>query len=114
MFGFLFQTLNTMKKAGFFTRLVETNSGTSSKSFFLVMTTIVGIILLLVPAIVMLIEVWFNHTISTDLNGMAAYIGSVAALFASAGITKAWSEWSENKYGNKKSGNNTDEENGEE
>jgi len=34
----------------------------------------------------------FNHTIQTDLNGMAAYIGSVAGLFATAGITKAWSE----------------------
>ena len=28
---------------------------------------------------------------------MAAYIGSVAGVFASAGITKAWSEKYENK-----------------
>ena len=32
------------------------------------------------------------HTIATDLNGMAAYIAAVAGIFASAGITKAWSE----------------------
>lgn len=37
-------------------------------------------------------EVFYNHTITTDLNGLAAYIGAVAGLFASAGITKAWSE----------------------
>ena len=32
------------------------------------------------------------HTIATDLSGMAAYIGAVASLFATAGLTKAWSE----------------------
>lgn len=37
------------------------------------------------------------HTIQTDLNGLAAYIGAVAGVFASAGITKAWSEKYEKK-----------------
>lgn len=39
----------------------------------------------------------YNHTIQTDLNGLAAYIGAVAGVFASAGITKAWSEKYEKK-----------------
>lgn len=80
-----------------FWQLVRNNTGVSSKNFFLVSVTIVGIILLLVPAIVLLVEVFNNHTINTNLEGMAAYIAAVAGVFASAGITKAWSE----KYDNK-------------
>ena len=54
--------------------------------------TFIGCILLIVPAIILITEVIFTHTIATDLNGMAAYIGAVASLFATAGLTKAWSE----------------------
>jgi hypothetical protein len=77
--------------------LISNNTGVSSKNFFLVCVTIIGLVLLLVPAVVLLIEVICNHTIATDLNGLAAYISAVAAVFASAGITKAWSEMSEKK-----------------
>lgn len=77
-------------------KLINNNTGVSSKNFFLVIVTIIGCILLIIPAIILLIEICFNHTISTDLNGMAAYIASVAAIFTSAGITKAWSERYEN------------------
>ena len=56
--------------------------------------------MLLVPAVLLIIEVCYNHTIQTDLNGLAAYIGAVAGVFASAGITKAWSEKYERKDSN--------------
>ena len=82
--------------------LISNNTGVSSKNFFLVCVTIIGLILLSVPAVVLLIEVICNHTIATDLNGLAAYISAVAAVFASAGITKAWSEMAEKKADNKK------------
>lgn len=75
--------------------LIRNNTGVSSKNFFLVAVTVIGSLLLLVPAVVLLVEVYFNHTITTDLNGLAAYIAAVAGVFASAGITKAWSERSE-------------------
>lgn len=84
--------LNKIFNMNFFKELVTSESGVSSKSFFLVVVTIVGVILLLVPAVILVIEVVYNHTITTDLNGMAAYIGAVAGVFATAGITKAWSE----------------------
>ena len=77
---------------GFFKDLINKNTETSSKSFFLVVVTLVGTFLLLVPAIILIVEVCYNHTIQTDLNGLAAYIGAVAGVFASAGVTKAWSE----------------------
>lgn len=80
----------------YLSKLINNNTGVSSKNFFLVTVTIVGIILLLIPAIVLLVEVFNTHTINTDLQGMAAYIGAVAGVFASAGITKAWSEKYEN------------------
>lgn len=82
----LFYTMNWILK------LIQNNTGVSSKNFFLVTVTIVGIILLIVPAIILLVEVFTTHTINTDLNGLAAYIAAVAGIFASAGITKAWSE----------------------
>ena len=73
-------------------KLVKNNTGFSSKNFFLILVTLIGCVLLLVPAVILIIEVCFNHTITTDLNGIAEYIGAVAALFATAGITKVWSE----------------------
>lgn len=73
-------------------RLIRNNTGVSSKNFFLVTVTLIGCILLLVPAAILMIEAIANKTIATDLNGLAAYIGAVASLFATAGLTKAWSE----------------------
>ena len=83
--------INSMKD-NIFTKLIKTNSGYSSKSFFLLAITIIGLILLIVPAFALCIEAYYNHTIQTNLSDMAAYIASVAAIFASGGITKAWSE----------------------
>lgn len=76
----------------FLGKVIRNNTGVSSKNFFLVTVTLIGFILLIIPAVVLLVEIFCNHTIQTDLNGLAAYIGSVAGLFATAGITKAWSE----------------------
>lgn len=73
-------------------KLIKNNTGVSSKNFFLVVVTIIGCVLLIIPAIILIIEVFYNHTIATNLDGMAAYIAAVAAIFTSAGITKAWSE----------------------
>ena len=77
-------------------KLIQNNTGISSKNFFLVAVTLIGLLLLLVPVVVLLVEVFATNTIHTDLNGLAAYIASVAAIFTSAGITKAWSEKYEN------------------
>lgn len=83
-------------------KLIKNNTGVSSKNFFLVSVTIIGCMLLLVPFFTLTVEVLYCHTIATDLTGMAAFIGSVASLFATAGITKAWSEKFECKNNNVK------------
>ena len=84
-------------KGNFFSKLVQQNSGYSSKSFFLVVVTFIGTLLLAVPIFSLTIEAWYNHTITTDLAAMAAYITAVAAVFTSVGLTKVWSEKYEHK-----------------
>lgn len=84
-------------KGNFFSKLVQQNSGYSSKSFFLVVVTFIGTLLLVVPIFSLTIEAWYNHTITTDLTAMAAYITAVAAVFTSVGLTKVWSEKYEHK-----------------
>ena len=84
-------------KGNFFSKLVQQNSGYSSKSFFLVVVTFIGTLLLAVPIFSLTIEAWYNHTITTDLTALAAYITAVAAVFTSVGLTKVWSEKYEHK-----------------
>ena len=84
-------------KGNFFSKLIQRNSGYSSKSFFLVVVTFIGTLLLAVPIFSLTIEAWYNHTINTDLTAMAAYITAVAAVFTSVGLTKVWSEKYEHK-----------------
>ena len=89
--------IKKMIKGNFFSKLVQQNSGYSSKSFFLVVVTFIGTLLLAVPIFSLTIEAWYNHTITTDLTSMAAYITAVAAVFTSVGLTKVWSEKYEHK-----------------
>lgn len=89
--------MNAVKKS-FFAKLVQNNSGVSSKNFFLVCTTIIGLVLLSVLIAGFIVDIVFNHTITISMNEAATFIASVASLFAAAGFTKAGSEWSENKY----------------
>ena len=89
--------LKKIVKGNFFSKLVQQNSGYSSKSFFLVVVTFIGTLLLAVPIFSLTIEAWYNHTITTDLTAMAAYITAVAAVFTSVGLTKVWSEKYEHK-----------------
>lgn len=82
----------------FFTKLVEDDNNFSTINFFLVAATIVGILLLIVPIIGILVDVWFNHTITVNLEGMAQYIIAVAGIFGAAGLTNAWTDYSYRKY----------------
>ena len=77
--------IKKMIKGNFFSKLVQQNSGYSSKSFFLVVVTFIGTLLLAVPIFSLTIEAWYNHTITTDLTAMAAYITAEAAVFIDNG-----------------------------
>ena len=88
-------------KISYFAKLIGNNTGVSSKNFFLIVVTLIGCLLLLVPAFTLTFEVICMHTITTSLEGFASYIAAVASLFATAGITKAWSEKYERPYDSK-------------
>lgn len=84
----------------FFMKLIKNNTGVSSKNFFLVMVTLVGILLLLIVAFVLIWEVIQNGTIQTDMQGLAMFVGSITSLFTAAGLTKALSEKNEHHDNN--------------
>lgn len=96
------------KRMGFWGALVRTNTGVSSLNFFLICTTLVGISLLAVVPFSILWEVLHNDIVASDLTGWATFIGAVSTLFATAGITKAWSNWSEQKFSGRSSEENED------
>ena len=89
-----------MKTSEYLAKLIQTNSGASSKAFFLVSVAIIGCLLLLVVGFILLYEVLTTNTIHTDLMGIAAVIGAIGSLFATAGITKAFGERNETNNNN--------------
>jgi hypothetical protein len=99
-FNFMKKGLKTAHH-GFWGSLVRTNTGVSSLNFFLIMTTLVGIALLALVIFAIVWEVVHNNVVQSDIGGWAQFVGAVATLFASAGIAKGWSNWSENKFTNK-------------
>ena len=86
------------KNDNFFTRLVKEDNNLSALNFFLMCTLGVGVLLLFVPIVGLVVDIIFNHTITINLSDMAMYIGAVAGIFASGGLTSAWTEFSYSKY----------------
>jgi hypothetical protein len=82
----------------YFAKLVKENNNVSALNFFLLATLGVGIILLIVPIVGMLVDIFYNHTMTINLSDMALYIGAVAGIFASGGLTSAWTEFSYSKF----------------
>lgn len=70
----------------------------SASTVFLLLTSLTAILLLIVPAIVLLIEVKHNHTIMTDISGLASYIGAVSTIFISGGLLKGWTTYNNYKF----------------
>lgn len=87
------------KQKGWFARLVDMNDTTvSASTVFLIITSTIALILLIVPAIILLVEIFYNHTIATDISGIAQYIAAVCGIFASGGILKGWTNYSSYRF----------------
>lgn len=86
------------KKTSFIMRLIDDDNNFSTANFFLVAMTIVGIVLLLVPVAGMIVDIFFNHTITINLSDLGTYILAVSGIFGVAGLSNAWVEYSWNKY----------------
>lgn len=94
----IYKGKDKLMKKGFFKRALDKNDTSVALSSIIVLLLMgVGVLLLLVPMFILIIEAWFNHTITTDLNGMAAYIGAVTAIFVTAGSIKVGIHWSDGK-----------------
>lgn len=94
----MIKTVMKCIKDNFFMRLIKSNTGVSSKNFFLVCVTLIGLALLGVLMAGFIVDMVYNHTITVSMSEAAGFIGAISALFATAGLTKVSSEWSENKY----------------
>lgn len=87
------------KKKGWVARLLDMDDTTvSASTVFLLLCSATAIILLLIPAIVLLDEVIHNHTITTDLNGLAAYITACLGFFVTGGLLKGWTNYSNYRF----------------
>lgn len=94
----LYKGKDKIMKKGFFNRLLDkTDNSVALSSIIILLLVGVGLLLLLVPIFILVIEAWYNHTITTDLNGIATYIGAVTTIFVTAGSIKVGIHWSDNK-----------------
>lgn len=87
------------QKRSFILKLIDDDNNFSTTNFFLVAMTIVGICMLIVPIIGVLVDIWFNHTITINLSDLGNYVLSVSGIFGVAGLSNAWVEYSYNRYG---------------
>ncbi len=88
----------TKKPDNFFNKLIKEDTNVSMMNFFLIATLGVGVILLFVPVIGMLVDIWYNHTMTINLSDLAAYVVAVAGIFAAGGLSSAWTEFAYSKY----------------
>ena len=58
----LYKTMKKKQKDNFFTRLLKEDNNLSVLNFFLIAVLAVGILLLFIPVIGMLVDIFYNHT----------------------------------------------------
>lgn len=87
-----------MKKIiNYIDQLIRANTGVSMKSAFMFSILVIGILLLLSVATVVLVDVFRDGKVDTDLNGLSVFVGSISSLFVTAGLTKVLGEKYEQK-----------------
>jgi len=86
------------KKEGFMKKLVKSDTNVSMMNFFLLATLCVGVILLFIPAVGIIVDIIYNHTITINMSDLSAYIIAVAGIFTAGGLSAAWTEFAYSKY----------------
>lgn len=72
--------------------LIKTGTGDSSKSFFLVVVTLIGAYLLFVMSGVVIYDCLMDGQVDTPLGGVAEIIAAITALLGSAGACKVYAD----------------------
>lgn len=98
IFSIFSKTKIRKNKESYFDKLIKEDTNVSMMNFFLIATLAIGVILLFVPVIGMFVDIYYNHTMTINLSDMAVYLGGVAGIFASGGLSTAWTEWAYAKY----------------
>ena len=96
-----FGLYNKMKKKdtdNFFVKATKEGNNINPMYVYLLLIGAIGVMLLFVPVIGMLVDIWYNHTMTINLSDMAVYIGGVAGLFISGGLPAAIAEYSYSKF----------------
>lgn len=86
------------KQDGFWSKLVKEDTNVSVMNFFLMATLGVGVLLLFIPVVAMVVDLWYNHTLTINMSDLGMYIGAVAGIFAAGGLSSAWTEFAYSKY----------------
>lgn len=86
------------KKESFMQKLIKSDTNVSMMNFFLLATLAVGVILLFIPAIGIMVDIIYNHTITVNMSDISSYIIAVAGIFAAGGLSSAWTEFAYSKY----------------
>lgn len=86
------------KQDGFWAKLVKEDTNVSVMNFFLMATLGVGVLLLFIPVVAMVVDLWYNHTLTINMSDLGMYIGAVAGIFAAGGLSSAWTEFAYSKY----------------
>jgi len=91
-----------MKLFGYLKSLIKTNTGDSSKSFALVLSTVISFITGLVICFILTYDVLTNGYVKTDLESMGIFMLCVGSYIATSGVPKI--------FGDRKFKNNKKEE----
>ena len=84
---------------GWFARLFDMNDDTvSASTVFLFATSMVALLLLIIPMCGLIVDIACHHTITINMSDMAAYIGSSASVFAAGGVLKGWTNYSNYRF----------------
>lgn len=94
----LYKEMKNKKNENYFIRATKEDNNINPIYLFLLIVLTIGILLLLVPIIGMIVDIVYNKTITINLSDMSLYIGAVAAIFTSGGITGAITEYSYSKF----------------
>ena len=94
----LYKRMKSKKKENFFIRATKENNNVNPIYLYLLSVGAIGVMLLFIPVIGMLVDIWYNHTMTINLSDMSIYIGGVATLFISGGIPAALAEYSYSKF----------------
>jgi len=94
----LYKHMKHKKKENFFVRATKENNNVNPIYLYLLCVGGIGVMLLFIPVIGMLVDIWYNHTMTINLSDMSIYIGGVATLFISGGIPAALAEYSYSKF----------------